>query len=55
MADAADHLALVGFHHRGGIALERVTERIVGRDEEPEIAAVVAIAFPVPFASAQVS
>ena len=33
------HLALVGFHHRRGVALERMTERIVGCDEEPGVAA----------------
>ena len=39
MAHAAEHFAAVGDHDLGRVALERLAERVVGREEEPGVAA----------------
>ena len=39
MRDRAEHLAAIRHDHRRGIALERVSECVVGGEEEPGIAA----------------
>ncbi len=39
MSHRADHLAAVLHHHRRGVALERVSEGVIGGQEEPGIAA----------------
>ena len=50
---AAEHLAAGRLENFVGVALERVAEGVVGRDEEPGVAAVARPArAPVPFASA---
>ena len=51
MLDAADHLAAVGRDDRGGVALERRAEGIVGGEEEPGVAAGLHQRLPVPWAS----
>ena len=38
VAHLAEHFAAVLFHHRRGVALERIAEGIVGREEEPGVA-----------------
>ena len=37
--DAAEHLAAVRLDDRGGVALQRVAEGVIGGDEEPGVAA----------------
>jgi hypothetical protein len=39
MLDPAQHLAAIGGHHRGRIALQRMAEGIIGSEEEPAFAA----------------
>ena len=39
MTDLAEHLAAIGLDHRRGVALERMTEGVVGGEEEPGVAA----------------
>ena len=39
MANLAEHLAAVLFHHRRGVALERMAEGVIGGQEEPGVAA----------------
>ena len=37
--DAAEYFAAIGGHHGRGVTLERMTERVVGGQEEPAVAA----------------
>ena len=51
MLDAADHLAARRLHRRGGVALERGAEGVVGGQEEPGVAAGLHQRLPVLWAS----
>lgn len=52
---AAKHLAAVGLHHLGRVALQRMAEGVIRRQEVPGIAALLDHGAAVPLASAQVS